>query len=56
MTAAKMTPKQKQTALELIQKGLSKQTIADRFGVSYWTIHELSKVSRFPKHETEPHP
>ena len=56
MTAAKMTPKQKQTALELIQKGLSKQTIADRFGVSYWTIHELSKVSRFPKSETEPHP
>ena len=56
MTAAKMTPKQRQTALELIQRGMSKQTIADRFGVSYWTIHELSKVSRFPKHETEPHP
>ena len=54
MTAAKMTPKQRQTALELIQRGMSKQTIADRFGVSYWTIHELSKISRFPKHERHP--
>ena len=56
MTAAKMTPKQRQTALELIQRGMSKQTIADRFGVSYWTIHELSKRSGFGKQESEPHP
>ena len=54
MTVAKMTPKQKQIALELIQRGMSKQTIADRFGVSYWTIHELSKRSSFPKQERHP--
>ena len=56
MTAAKMTPKQRQTALELIQRGMSKQTIADRFGVSYYTIYQLSRLSSFPKPETEPHP